>query len=159
MENLIQISLKREETIMSRKLSEKEIRDFIEQGTWGTLVGVERDKPYAIENTYANDGKYIYCGSMPGGRMAQCIKKNPNVAYKICTTDKRTRKWKAVIIEGKAERLTKKEDILLPIRLIAKKAGYSEKHLDPIAERMAANPEKSNFIRIPFKVIGGRCST
>jgi nitroimidazol reductase NimA-like FMN-containing flavoprotein (pyridoxamine 5'-phosphate oxidase superfamily) len=144
---------------MSRKMSEKEIKDFIEQGTWGTLIAVEGDKPYAVENTYASDGKYIYCGSMPGGRMARCIKKNPNVAYKICVTDKRTRKWKAVIIEGKAERLTKKGDILVPIRLIAKKAGFQEKHLDPVAERMASKPEKSNFIRIPIKVIGGRCST
>jgi nitroimidazol reductase NimA-like FMN-containing flavoprotein (pyridoxamine 5'-phosphate oxidase superfamily) len=144
---------------MSRKMSEKETRDFIEQGTWGTLIAVEGDKPYAVENTYASDAKYIYCGSKPGGRMARCIRKNPNVAYKICATDKRTRKWKAVIIEGKAERLTRKEDILTPLRLVAKKAGFREKQFDPIAERMAKNPEKANFIRIPLKVIGGRCST
>jgi nitroimidazol reductase NimA-like FMN-containing flavoprotein (pyridoxamine 5'-phosphate oxidase superfamily) len=145
--------------IMSRKMSGKEIKDFIEQGTWGTLIAVEGDKPYAVENTYASDGKYIYCGSMPGGRMARCIRKSPKVAYKICATDKKTRKWKAVIIEGKAERLTRKEDILIPIRLIAKKAGFREKQLDPIAEKMAAHSDKSNFIRIPLKVIGGRCST
>ena len=144
---------------MSRKMSEKEIKDFIEQGTWGTLIAVEEDNPYAVENTYGSDGKYIYCGSMPGGRMARCIRKNPNVAYKICATDKRTRKWKAVIIEGKAEKLTMQEDMLVPIRLISKKAGFREKQLDPIAERMAKDPEKSNFIRISIKIIGSRCSS
>jgi nitroimidazol reductase NimA-like FMN-containing flavoprotein (pyridoxamine 5'-phosphate oxidase superfamily) len=142
-----------------RDMTEKEIRDFIEEWTWGTLIGVEGDKPYAIENTYASDGKYIYCGSMPGGRMAKCIKKSANVVYKICNADKEYREWKAVIIEGKAERLTKKEDILFAVRLIAKKRGLPEKQYDSIAEEMASNPEESNCIRIPIKVIGGRCTT
>ena len=81
-----------------RDMTEKEIKDFIEEWTWGTLIGVEGDKPYAIENTYASDDKYIYCGSMPGGRMARCVKNNSNVAYKICDSDKSYRKWRALII-------------------------------------------------------------
>jgi len=141
-----------------RNMTDKEIKDFIEEGTWGTLIAVDGNKPYAVENTYASDDKYIYCGSMPGGRMAQCIRKNPHVVYKICATDKRTRKWKAVIVEGKAERLIRKQDILGPIRQISRKAGHTEKHLDPIAEMMAAHPEKANFIRISLKKIGGRRS-
>ena len=54
-----------------RAMTEKEIRDFIEEWTWGTLIGVEGDQPYAVENTYATDGNNIYCGSMPGGKMAR----------------------------------------------------------------------------------------
>ncbi len=142
-----------------RDMTEKEIKDFIEDWTWGTLIGVEGDKPYAIENTYACDGKYIYCGSMPGGRMARCIKNNSNVAYKICNSDKSYREWKAGIIEGKAERLTKKEDLLSFMRLLAKKMGMPENKFDPMAEKMASNPEKSNWIRIPIAVMGGRCSS
>jgi nitroimidazol reductase NimA-like FMN-containing flavoprotein (pyridoxamine 5'-phosphate oxidase superfamily) len=141
-----------------RDMTEKQIREFIDEWTWGTLIGVEGDKPYAVEVTYASDGKYIHCGSMPGGRMARCIKKNPNVVFKICNADKSYRSWKAVIIEGKAERLTKKEDILKSVRLIAKKMGMPEKQLDSLAEKIALDPEGANSIKIPIKVIGGRCS-
>ena len=142
-----------------RNMTEKEIKDFIEEWTWGTLIGVEGDQPYAIENTYATDGNYLYCGSMPGGRMARCIKKNPNVVYKICNAQKNYREWKAVIVEGKAERLTKKEDMLSGMRLIAKKRGLPENHYDSIADIMAAKLEESNFIRVAIKNIGGRCSS
>jgi nitroimidazol reductase NimA-like FMN-containing flavoprotein (pyridoxamine 5'-phosphate oxidase superfamily) len=141
-----------------RDMSEKEVRDFIEEWTWGTLIGVEGDKPYAIEVTYASDGKYIHCGSMPGGRMARCIKKNPNVVFKICNADKSYRSWKAVIVEGIAERLTKKEDILTSVRLIATKMGMPERQLDGIAERIASDPEIANAVKIPIKAVGGRCS-
>jgi nitroimidazol reductase NimA-like FMN-containing flavoprotein (pyridoxamine 5'-phosphate oxidase superfamily) len=142
-----------------RDMTEKEIRDFIEEWTWGTLIGVEGDQPYAVENTYATDGNYIYCGSMPGGRMARCIKQNQKVAYKICNSDKSYREWKAVIIEGKAERLTTKEDLLFFVRLLAKKMGVPENKFDPMVEKMAANPEKINCVRIPMTVCGGRCSS
>ena len=74
-----------------RDTTEKEIRDFIEVWTWGTLIGVEGDQPYAIENTYGSDGKYIYCGSMPGGRMARCIKKNSRWCIKFAMLKKTTR--------------------------------------------------------------------
>jgi nitroimidazol reductase NimA-like FMN-containing flavoprotein (pyridoxamine 5'-phosphate oxidase superfamily) len=141
-----------------RAMTEKEIRDFIEEWTWGTLIAVDGDKPYAVEVTYASDGKYIHCGSMPGGRMARCVKKNPNVVFKICNSDKSYRTWKAVIIEGKAERLTKREDILASVRLLAKKMGLGEEQLDHLAERIAAEPDGANSLKIPIKTIGGRCT-
>lgn len=142
-----------------RNMTEKEIRDLIEEWTWGTLIAVDENAPYAVENTYGSDGKYIYCGSMPGGRMARCIKKNPNVVYKICDAQKNYREWKAVIVEGKAERITKKEDMLYGMRLIAKRRGFPENHYDSIADIMAAKLEESNFIRILINNIGGRCSS
>jgi nitroimidazol reductase NimA-like FMN-containing flavoprotein (pyridoxamine 5'-phosphate oxidase superfamily) len=141
-----------------RNMTEKEIIDFIKDWTWGTLIGVEGDRPYAIENTYATDGEYIYCGSMPGGRMARCIKKNPNVVYKICNADKDYQEWKAVIIEGKAERLTTREDILKFLRLIAVRMGKAETYLDNRVDKILSNLD-ANVIRIPLKVMGGRCST
>jgi len=68
------------------------------------------------------------------------------------------RSWKAVIIEGKAERLTAREDIITSIRLLAEKMGMPEKRLDGLAERIASEPEKANSIKIPIRVIGGKCS-
>ena len=33
----------------------------------GTLIAIDNDRPYAIELSYATDGEFIYCGSMPAG--------------------------------------------------------------------------------------------
>ncbi len=139
-----------------REMTEKEIRDFIAEWKWGTILAVEGNKPYAVEVSYASDDEYIYCGSRPGGRMARCIKTNPNAAFKICDSDPDHRKWRAAIVEGVAERLTKREDILHFVRLLAKKMGRPENSLDVLADRIASNPEESNSIRIPIKVMSGR---
>ena len=139
-----------------REMTEKEIRDFIAEWKWGTILAVEGNKPYAVEVSYASDDEYIYCGSRPGGRMARCIKTNPNAAFKICDSDPDHRKWRAAIVEGVAERLTKREDILHFVRLLAKKMGRPENSLYVLADRIASNPEESNSIRIPIKVMSGR---
>jgi len=140
-----------------RDMTEKEMRNFIEEWTWGTLIGVEGDKPYAVEVSYGSDGEFIYCGSMPGGRMARCIIANPKVVFKICDSDRSYNRWRAVIIEGKAERLMKYDDILYSVRCIAKQRGFPENAFDNIAKRVADDPE-SNSIRLPIKIIGGRIS-
>lgn len=137
-----------------RDMTEDEIMEFIKTWTWGTLIGVEGNTPYAVEVSYGTDGEYIYCGSKPGGRMAQCIKANPNVAFKICDSDRSYSKYRAVIVEGKAERLTEYDDILHSVKYIAKQRGLDEHVFDSIAEKVSNNPE-SNSLRIPIKKIGG----
>lgn len=146
-------------------MSEKEIRNFIEEWTWGTIIAVDGDKPYAIEVSYGSDGKHVYCGSRPDGIMARCIKANPNVIFKICDADKFYPSWRAVSIIAKTERLTKREDILYGMRTIAKRVIYtakktkrSEKDFEKIGEMMAANPETSSAIRIPIEDFSGRMS-
>jgi nitroimidazol reductase NimA-like FMN-containing flavoprotein (pyridoxamine 5'-phosphate oxidase superfamily) len=139
-----------------REMTEKEMRDFIAEWRWGTIHAVDDNKPYGIEVSYASDDNYLYCGSKPGGRMAHCIKSNPNIAFKICDSDPEHKKWRAVIIEGVAERLTNKEDILFFVRLLAKKMGRPENSFDALAEKIAATPEESNSIRLPLKEMGGR---
>lgn len=140
-----------------RDMTEKEIREFISEWTWGTLIGVDGDKPYAIEVSYGSDGEYIHCGSMPGGRMARCVAINSKVAFKICDADWSYSKWRAVIIEGVAEQLTRYEDILYSVRCIARQRGLPENAFDSIARRVADDPQR-NSIRIPIKVFGGRIS-
>ena len=139
-----------------REMTEKEIRDFISEWRWGTIHAIDGDKPYGVEVAYASDDNYLYCGSQPGGRMATCIKSNPKIAFKICDSDPDHKKWRAAIIEGAAERLTNKEDILAFVRLLAKKMGRPENAFDALADKIAANPEESNAIRIPLKIMGGR---
>jgi nitroimidazol reductase NimA-like FMN-containing flavoprotein (pyridoxamine 5'-phosphate oxidase superfamily) len=138
-----------------REMTEKEIRDFIVEWKWGTILAAEDNKPYAVEVSYASDDNYLYCGSRPGGRMAKSIKSNPNAAFKICDSDPEHKKWRAIIVEGVAERMTAKEDVLYFVRLLAKKMGRPENAFDGFAEKIASNPEESNSIRIPLKVMSG----
>ena len=139
-----------------REMTEKEIKDFVAEWRWGTLMAVDGNKPYAVEVSYASDDKYLYCGSRPGGRMANCVKSNPNVAFKICDSDPAHTKWRAAIVEGNSERLTKREDILTFTRLLAKKMGRPEDAFDSLAERIAKDPGNSNSLRIPLTTLSGR---
>ncbi len=135
-------------------MTKQEAVEFIKSWAWGTLIGVEGNKPYAVEVSYGTDGDYIYCGSKPGGRMARCLQENNNVVFKICKSDRNAEKFKAVIVEGEAERLTSYEDVLHGLRSVAKQVELGESLLDPIAKRNYKNPT-SNFIRIPIRVFGG----
>lgn len=137
-----------------RNMSRKEIVSFIGEWTWGTLIGVEEDKPYAIEVSYGTDGNYIYCGSKPGGRMWQCIEKNKNVVFKICDTDRHCNIWHAVIVEGVAEPRTTEEEILHCCQIIATQMGLRKDAFDKMAKKVAQNP-KHNSLRIPLVNISG----
>ncbi len=140
-----------------REMTQQEIMDFIREWTWGTLIAVDGSRPYAVELSYGTDGEFIYCGSMPGGRMARCIRKNRHVAFKICDSDISYSRWRAVIIEAEAELMTAYEDILYSVRMIARQRGFSETVFDAIAAKIAGKPE-ANSLRIPISEIGGRIS-
>lgn len=138
-----------------RDMTSAEIDALIREWTWGTLIGLDSSGPYAIELSYGFDGQYIYCGSMPGGRMARCIRDNQQVAFKICDCGRDVSHYRAVIIEGTAERQTVEADILRAVRLIARQSGFGEHALDHLAALTAANPA-SNSLRIPLTRVGGK---
>lgn len=140
-----------------RDMTRDEIIDFIKYWTWGTLIAVDGSGPYAIELSYGTDGEYIYCGSRPGGRMARCIRENPNVAFKICDSDRSYHSWRAVIVEGRAVRQTEPDDILRAVRCIARQRGLDEHAFDHVARHVADNPQ-SNSVQIPIETISG-CTT
>ncbi len=137
-----------------RHMSREEIIEFIKHYTWGTLIGIEDGKPYAVELSYGFDGDYIYCGSRPGGRMARCILGNQQVAFKICESDRSYASYTAVIIEAQAERMTGRDDILKSVRCIARQRGLNERAFDGVVDHVAGNPE-SNSLRIPLAAISG----
>ena len=139
-----------------RNLTEKEIFEFIEAWNWGTLIAIEGDKPYAIELSYATDGKYLYCGSMPGGRMSKCVKDNANVVFKICESSKDTTKFRAVIVEGTVKKLTEKDEIVSGLRVLYKKLGLPDSRIEPRANQLTAQAPESSFYRIKIKELGGR---
>lgn len=138
-----------------RQMSHEEIIDFVGYYTWGTLIGVEPDgRPYAVELSYGFDGAFLYCGSRPGGRMARCIAANPRIAFKICESDRSYASYTAVIVEGAAERLTGRADILASVRCIARQRGLNERAFDGIVDRVAGNPG-ANSLRIPVATVSG----
>ncbi len=141
-----------------RKMTEKEIKDFIEDWAWGTIIAVDGDKPYAIEVSYGSDEKYIYCGSRPNGKMATCIRENQNIIFKVCDADKFYHTWRAISVFGKAERLTKREDILYGMKMLAGKLTQNAERtsrLEAIGEMLAANPEKGGPLRIAIENFSG----
>lgn len=140
-----------------RDMTRDEIIAFIRHWTWGTLIAIDGSGPYAIELSYGTDGAYIYCGSRPGGRMARCIRENPNVAFKICDSDRSYHSWRAVIVEGRATRQTDPDDILRAVRCIARQRGMDERAFDHVARHIADNPQ-SNSIQIPIETVSG-CTT
>ena len=139
-----------------RNLTEQEIRKFLEEWNWGTLIAIEGDKPYAIELSYAIDSEYIYCGSMPGGRMSKCVKDNTNVVFKVCESSKDTTKFRAAIIEGKVKKLTERDEIVSGLRVLYKKLGLPDSRIEPRANQLTAQAPESSFYRIKIKELGGR---
>jgi len=140
-----------------RSIPESEIRQFLDEWTWGTLIAVDGDKPYAIELSYATDGEYIYCGSMPGGRMSRCVKDNSNAIFKVCDCPKDTSKFRAVIVEGQVKKLTKREEIIKGLRVLYRKLGIPESRIEPRANQLSArSAEECSFYRISMKDLGGR---
>jgi len=139
-----------------RSLSESEIRTFLDEWTWGTLIAIEGDKPYAIELSYATDGAYVYCGSMPGGRMARCVKDNTNVVFKVCDSSKDTSHFRAVIVEGTVKKLTQRDEIIEGLGVLYKKLGLPESRIAPRTGELLAKVPESSFYRIAIKELGGK---
>jgi nitroimidazol reductase NimA-like FMN-containing flavoprotein (pyridoxamine 5'-phosphate oxidase superfamily) len=148
---------------MSNKMTDQEMRAFIEEWAWGTIIAVDGDKPYAIEVSYGSDGKHIYFGSRPKGTMAKCIASNQNIIFKICDADRFYTTWRAVSVFGKVERLTKREDILYGMKMIAHKVikvagktSVNEKQFEVIGELLAAHPENGGPLRLAIGDLTGR---
>ena len=139
-----------------RSLSEKEIIQFLKEWSWGTLIAIENDKPYAIELSYATDGEYLYCGSMPGGRMSRCVKDNTNVVFKVCESSRDTTKFRAVIVEGTVKKLTQRDEIINGLRVLYKKLGLPDSRINPRADQLTAQAPESSFYRIKINEHGGR---
>lgn len=139
-----------------RSLSQGEIREFLDEWTWGTLIAFDNDKPYAVEVSYATDGVFLYCSSMPGGRMSRCIKNNANVSFKVCDASKDTSKFRAVIVEGYVQKLTQRNEIIKGLQVLYKKMGLPESRIEQRADQLTSKAEQSGFYRITINDQGGR---
>jgi len=136
-------------------MNEKEIRDFITDWSWCTIVATDGEQPYAIEVSYVIDEDYIYCGSRPGGTMHTCLKKNSNVVLKICDADKTYETWRALAVRGKAEFISDRDSVLRILRMIAKTRGKEENAFDNTIDYILSNPSGSSLFRVSLTDITG----
>lgn len=139
-----------------KSLSQIEINEFLDEWTWGTLIVLDDDKPYAIEVSYATDGVFVYCSSMPGGRMSRSIKNNSSVSFKVCDASKDTSKFRAVIVEGSVDKLTQRDEIVEGLQVLYRKMGLPESRIDERADQLTLKADQSSFYRITIKDMGGR---
>lgn len=140
-----------------RDLSENEIKQFLEEWTWGTLIAMDGDKPYAIELSYATDGEFIYCGSMPGGRMSRSVKDDSHAVFKVCDCPKDTSIFRAVMVEGRIKKLTKRDEIVKGLRVLYKKLGIPASRIERRADQLTVmSDNESSFYRIAMEKLGGR---
>ncbi len=137
-------------------MAKNEIIQFLDEWTWGTLIAVDDNKPYAIELSYATDGENVYCGSMPGGRMSRSVKDGTDAVFKVCDCPKDTSVFRAVIVEGKIKKLTERDEIIKGLRVLYRKLGIPESRIEPRADQLAGKSSgKSSFYRISMQKLGG----
>ncbi len=141
-----------------KTLSEKEIKELMEDIIWGTLIAIDKGQPYAIETSFATDNNYLYTGSKFGGRMNRCIAKNPAVSFKICDSTKDAKMFRAAIIESEATILTERDAVLHCLRAIYQKLGLPASRIEARADRNIAKKDSLSLYRIPLKNLGGVAS-
>ena len=98
-----------------RKMKDNEIDALLEGFGWATLCMVDPDlKPYAIEFSYFLEKSGDICGLVyPRGKTAECLGISQAVCVKICDSDARCRRYRAVSCFGNAafEKLTDPDDV------------------------------------------------
>ena len=141
-----------------RTLSEKEIRQLMDEMIWGTLIAIDGGQPYAIETSFAVDDQFLYTGSKFAGRMNSYIEKNPSVTFKVCDSTKDAKLFRAAIVESEATILTEKDDILQCLRIIYKKLGLPESRIEERALQITAKAGSLSLYRMPLQKLGGVAS-
>ena len=90
----------------STVLSKEEIDEFLRNGFWGVLATSVDGEPYGVPIIYAYDEDGTFYIANGPGKKIQNMEANPNVTLTIVELEDYGRRWKSVIVYGKAEILT-----------------------------------------------------
>ena len=140
---------------MGVPIDQNAIRELMHAQMWGTLIAIDQGRPYAVETSFATDETHLYTGSRRDGRMNRCIAANPAAAFKICNGDHRGHRYQSAIVEGDAEILTSRDEILYCLRLVFTKLGMSTDNVASQADRFAAGQGSMTLYRIPITTCTG----
>ena len=86
-----------------RTLTREEIDEFLRQGFWGVLATALDDEPYGVPIIYAYDDDGTFYIANGPGRKISTLEKNPNVTLTVVEVEDYGRRWRSVIVFGKAE--------------------------------------------------------
>ena len=89
---------------------------LLERESFGHLGCARDGRPYVVPMNYAYDGKELYFFTTEGMK-TQFIQSNPKVCLQVEEITDSTH-WRSVMVIGKAEQLTGKEDMQRAMKLI-----------------------------------------
>jgi len=89
---------------------------LLERESFGHLGCTRDGRPYVVPMNYAYDGKELYFFTTAGMK-TQFIQSNPQVCLQVEEITDSTH-WRSVMVIGKAEQLTGKEDMQRAMKLI-----------------------------------------
>ena len=89
---------------------------LLERESFGHLGCARDGRPYVVPMNYAYDGKELYFFTTEGMK-TQFIQSNPQVCLQVEEITDSTH-WRSVMLIGKAEQLTGKEDMQRAMKLI-----------------------------------------
>jgi nitroimidazol reductase NimA-like FMN-containing flavoprotein (pyridoxamine 5'-phosphate oxidase superfamily) len=93
-----------------------EMHALLERESFGHLGCARDGRPYVVPMNYAYDGKDMYFFTTEGMK-TQYIESNPQVCLQVEEIIDRTH-WRSVMVSGKAEQITNKEELQKAMKLI-----------------------------------------
>ncbi|MCP4713779.1 MAG: hypothetical protein GY868_01575 [Deltaproteobacteria bacterium] len=140
---------------MGLPIPEQDIRALMDDEIWGTLIAVDDGQPYAVETSFATDEKNLYTGTKNGGRMNRCLEQNPAASFKICDGNHRGHKYRAAIVESRAEIITSRDEIRYCLDIIFTKLKMPTDNIDAKADAFARGEGSLTLYRLPLTKLGG----
>jgi uncharacterized protein len=96
-----------------------EMQALLKRESFGHLGCARDDRPYVVPMSYAYDGKELYFFTTEGMK-TQFIEANPQVCLQVEEVTDSTH-WRSVMVIGKAEQLTKAEEMQRAMKLITER--------------------------------------
>lgn len=140
-------------------LSEEETALILKSASSGVLaVAGDDGYPYAVPLSYVYDGEYIYFHCAVTGHKIDAIRQNPKVSFCVIAKDdilpeKFTTQFASVIVFGKAEILTDKEEKIAALRLLAEK--YSP-GADGAEREISGSLDRTGVVKIVVEHMTGK---
>ncbi|MEP6706429.1 MAG: pyridoxamine 5'-phosphate oxidase family protein [Pyrinomonadaceae bacterium] len=132
----------------------EEMRALLQGGSFGHLGCARDGRPYVVPMNYSYEGGALYFFTTEGMK-TEFLEANQQVCFQVEQVSDGSH-WKSVIVNGRAERLTKAEDIQQAMQIILKRNPALTPALN--ATRIDALGRASNvaLYRIQPELMDGR---
>ncbi|MFI3114632.1 MAG: pyridoxamine 5'-phosphate oxidase family protein [Clostridia bacterium] len=144
-----------------RAMEKTEIAEILKTATNGVLaVTGDDDYPYAVPLSFVYENNKIYFHSTnENSHKIDAISKNPKVSFCVVTKDEIvpedfTTSFKSIVVFGKASVLTKKDEILEIMMLIARK--YCSSHMSQAPNYAKSYLEEFCIVEIEIEHLTGK---